>query len=137
MPEYWRRTCSYYPLEISFESFWKVFPHTQLSERLSTFHSGPLIRKFSAIVNMNMLVYFLIQNVHIQLTLNDILSSIIEICISIRYNSNKCTLENKKCFYASMFLLQMELHDRPIYFLILLATRKIRISGKCLTFVIF
>ena len=31
----------------------------------------------------------------------------------------------------------MKLHDRPIYFLILLATRKIRISGKCLTFVIF
>ena len=117
---------------------------------------------------MSMLVYLLLQKVYIQLTLNDILSSIIEICTTIRYiifirnikTEYKDLLTRKESykylrkglyssirikihwkirnvFAASMFFLQMKLHDRPIYFLILLATLKISISGKCLTFVIF
>ena len=40
-------TCTNYPLEISLECFGKVLFHSQLSERLATFNSGPLIRKFS------------------------------------------------------------------------------------------
>ena len=42
-------TCSDYPLEISLESFGKVFPHSQFAKRLATLHSGPLIRKLSAV----------------------------------------------------------------------------------------
>ena len=48
-------TCTNYPLEIAFEGFGKVFFHSQLSERLTTLHSGPLITELS--VNCN---YFLV-----------------------------------------------------------------------------
>ena len=48
-------TCTNYPLEIAFEGFGKVFFHSQLSERLTTLHPGPLITELS--VNCN---YFLV-----------------------------------------------------------------------------
>ena len=41
-------TCTYDPLEISLECFGKVLFHSQLSERLTTLNSGPLITEFSA-----------------------------------------------------------------------------------------
>ena len=41
-------TCSYYPLEISLESFAEVLFHSQLSEGLPSLNAGPLVTELSA-----------------------------------------------------------------------------------------